>query len=190
MKTIENGNKFNFLTIISFSGRGKGGHLLYNCKCDCGIDVVVAKSKLLTGHTKSCGCWNRRSTTIRNIKRKGIYRKNITEYAFRVIKSSLKGNANSRNLECILTDQEIGKLIDSKCFYCGGGFKNKITVPHRNETVYYNGIDRLDNSLGYTASNCVSCCFTCNRAKDTMNPNEFKTWISLVYKHLTRDRLS
>lgn len=45
----------------------------------------------------------------------------------------------------------------------------------------YNGIDRVDNSVGYVLSNCVPCCSTCNRMKGTMSSEEFKEKIKLIY---------
>lgn len=29
----------------------------------------------------------------------------------------------------------------------------------------YNGVDRLDSSMGYTPDNCVPCCWECNNMK-------------------------
>ena len=60
------GQKRNRLTVLShvpFAGRTR---LL--CLCDCGVKKEIAANHFLTGHIKSCGCWNRdvvvkRSTT-------------------------------------------------------------------------------------------------------------------------------
>lgn len=59
-KDISN-QRFGRLTAIEFSdyvkepsGRRKERWL---CKCDCGNDIVVLKSGLLGGNTKSCGCY-------------------------------------------------------------------------------------------------------------------------------------
>lgn len=35
------------------------------CRCDCGRWKVIRKANLARGHTKSCGCWQRESTTAR-----------------------------------------------------------------------------------------------------------------------------
>ena len=37
----------------------------------------------------------------------------------------------------------------------------------------YNGIDRVDNSVGYTIDNCVSCCGMCNFMKRSYNQLDF-----------------
>jgi hypothetical protein len=43
-----------------------------------------------------------------------------------------------------------------------------------------NGIDRVDNTKGYSVDNCVPCCRRCNVAKADMTPDQFLGWASLV----------
>ena len=52
------GQKFTRLTVKSFAYR-KNRQIFYVCECECGEISVVAKSNLLKGNTKSCGCLNR-----------------------------------------------------------------------------------------------------------------------------------
>lgn len=64
-------------------------------------------------------------------------------------------NAKKRkDKEFRLSFDEFTKLVNSACHYCGHKVDNEV-----------NGIDRVDNDLGYIASNCVSCCKKCNRIK-------------------------
>lgn len=51
------GKVFSHLTILSFAGR-KNRHSYWNCKCDCGKEIVVEASHLKTSHTISCGHLN------------------------------------------------------------------------------------------------------------------------------------
>ena len=53
-----NGNKYNRLTVVSCAGNDKNSCRLWNCICDCGKKIVVRSGSLLSGHTKSCGCYN------------------------------------------------------------------------------------------------------------------------------------
>lgn len=60
------GQKFGRLTIVSeadASLKRYGGRTVrrrrWKCACECGIDVIVDQAKLLSGHTKSCGCYQR-----------------------------------------------------------------------------------------------------------------------------------
>ena len=49
--------KIGKLTVISVStNRGKNGHNLLNCKCDCGIEKEILEHKIKSGQV-SCGCW-------------------------------------------------------------------------------------------------------------------------------------
>ena len=52
----------------------------------------------------------------------------------------------------------------------------KFAVTRNNEITHvsYNGIDRLDSSLGYTKDNIVTCCKICNYAKNKMKFEDFK----------------
>ena len=54
------GQRFGKLTVISYSDyKNDSSHFAYwNCKCDCGNEVVVMGNNLRTGHTTSCGCVN------------------------------------------------------------------------------------------------------------------------------------
>lgn len=52
------GQRFNFLTVESFSHVGEGG-AFWNCKCDCGEYKVLRGSDIKSGETKSCGCYRR-----------------------------------------------------------------------------------------------------------------------------------
>ena len=63
-----------------------------------------------------------------------------------------------------LTREQFSILVRSLCSYC-------------NEPGM-NGVDRKDNSIGYTAENCVSSCKTCNHAKGALPYDEWMAWIA------------
>lgn len=50
------GKKFNRLTVIKFSHSSKYRQTYWECICQCGKNVVVAKNNLICGNVKSCGC--------------------------------------------------------------------------------------------------------------------------------------
>ena len=54
------GRKFNRLFVLSEACK-RNCHYFYNCKCDCGKEVVVGGMNLRSGNTKSCGCLQRES---------------------------------------------------------------------------------------------------------------------------------
>lgn len=99
------------------------------------------------------------------------YGKEIGSWAATVVKTA-RNNAKKRKLEWKLTDIEAFEFMISKCGYCG----DEPSIPENK-----NGIDRIDNNVGYIFDNCVACCKYCNYAKFTNNINDFKIWINNIY---------
>ena len=50
------GQRFGWLTAIREIDERKKGHIMWECKCDCGNTKIVRASTLLRGATISCGC--------------------------------------------------------------------------------------------------------------------------------------
>ena len=49
------GNRYGRL-VVTGQAPSKGGHIYWNCRCDCGNECQVESYHLRSGHTKSCGC--------------------------------------------------------------------------------------------------------------------------------------
>ena len=49
------GRRFGRLIALEYAGR-QGRKTLWRCRCDCGKEVVVQRSSLISGNTTSCGC--------------------------------------------------------------------------------------------------------------------------------------
>lgn len=79
-------------------------------------------------------------------------------------------DANKRGLEFTLTSEDFNKLLTSNCFYCG------------KENA--NGVDRVNNLLGYYSYNVVACCKTCNYMKLSQTYDEFVEQIKKIVNHL------
>ena len=62
------------------------------------------------------------------------------------------------------------------CFYCNCLPAKECYTETRTSLYIYNGVDRRDNSLGYILNNCVSCCSSCNFAKNNKTEEEFLIW--------------
>lgn len=61
------GMKVNRLTVLErIEGRTNGGHAQWRCLCDCGAEVIVRSTKLLSGIAKSCGCLRSADSMIRH----------------------------------------------------------------------------------------------------------------------------
>lgn len=63
------GRKFNRLAVIR--PVIKGARLFWECRCDCGSSALVRSTKLVSGHTKSCGCLDREAVVRRNTTNRG-----------------------------------------------------------------------------------------------------------------------
>jgi hypothetical protein len=90
--------------------------------------------------------------------------------------SNVRQNAYCRDLIFELTRADIIELICYPCAYCNRPFD-----PDKG---YYNGIDRVDNAIGYIVENCVSCCRFCNAAKNTLSLDDFLQWVKKIKDHL------
>ena len=61
--TIHLFDKIHYYTILEFVQKEK---LYVKCECQCGTIKTVLLRSLLTGNTKSCGCYNSKITAERN----------------------------------------------------------------------------------------------------------------------------
>ena len=84
--------------------------------------------------------------------------------------SQYKRGAKERNIEFHLSKNEFITFWNNPCFYCN---KNITTI----------GIDRVDSKLGYSISNCVSCCTTCNMMKLDKSEKEFYESMIAILRH-------
>ena len=59
------GKQFGELTVVGYAGKRSGAHY-WHCQCSCGNELEVNQSNLQSGHTKSCGC-----------RQKKVYKENL-----------------------------------------------------------------------------------------------------------------
>jgi hypothetical protein len=83
--------------------------------------------------------------------------------------NSYKQGAKSRNYVFELTQSDFDKIVSYDCYICG----------KQNSNRHKNGIDRYDNSIGYTTENIRPCCGQCNVMKKDM---EYKYFINKLFK--------
>jgi len=58
------GKQFGRLTVIKRNGVSKDGHILWSCRCICNKKINVNGNSLKSGHTKSCGCLRKETSSI------------------------------------------------------------------------------------------------------------------------------
>ncbi len=160
------GMKFGKLTINKYLHHTEYGQRIFECTCDCGnvgmFNIYNIKHK--NKNPASCGCWI----------------SDITDHWSTQYKRFL-ADAKKRNHLVSITKQEFIKLCESNCNYCGS--EPSLKMINRSCKYKRNGIDRVDNHIGYEQSNCVSCCWICNFAKRTLTIDEFKEWINKLILH-------
>jgi 5-methylcytosine-specific restriction endonuclease McrA len=163
------GQKFNKLKVVEYCGPNSHGKAQWYCECDCGKSIVVIGISLRNGHTKSCGCLSRYES--------GIAALNWLYYSYQ------KG-AKSRGLEWNLTKEQFQALTSSCCSICGIFPKQSAIVSSEewkyNGNYLYNGIDRIDNTVGYVFDNCRTACKICNGAKHSMTETNFQQWLDRI----------
>lgn len=162
------GKKFGKLSVLERERRNRT--TFYTCQCECGNSTTTTHSNLLSGQSKSCGCLI--------FETRGKERKPLEEVISNSILGTYKRNAKNRHYEWSLPYEKFVQLINGVCYYCKSVPSSLVTWRYKHEvsSLPFNGIDRLDNTIGYTANNCVSCCRTCNSAKGDLTVSEFKAW--------------
>ena len=87
--------------------------------------------------------------------------------------SSFLSRAKQRSKVVSLTKDGFCALVQLPCWYCGAS-------PPLGAT---HGVDRWDNSVGYTADNSVPCCATCNSMKYTHTEARFLQQAARIVQH-------
>jgi len=159
------------------------------CKCSCGNEILISASCLLNKKRPriSCGCKNF-TKTHGNQK---FEDPKIVSYKALIKRYRMSAKDKTKNISWSLTEDQAIQLFNGNCFYCGSSpistynvYKTKagrFTTQHvdraKKAEIQYNGIDRIDSSLGYEISNVVSCCTICNFAKNELSLEDFYKWI-------------
>ena len=181
------GQVFGRLTVCEPDGRDKWGKWFWICSCTCGQLTRSLDNNLLRGASLSCGCLRTEKAvatagsiapgTALNLKPPG-------SVGFRQLLNQYKSNAKNRALSFELSDEQFKELTTLACHYCNSpptqiSYSTAArTQESRKRSAYvYNGVDRADNTKGYTVDNCVTCCGNCNKAKLDMSYQEFNEWI-------------
>jgi len=185
------GMRYGRLKVISQQGKEKRGKYLWLCKCDCGNKKIVVGDNLSSGKSKSCGCLKEEFLAKKG-NQFGLY-KDRELAMLRVQYSHLKRRHTQNKMRGDIMDFEnFRKLSKSPCKYCGLKY-SKIIEDRQNETkkgklnsrhiLKINGIDRVNNNIGYTNKNSVSCCKVCNFAKHTQTKKDFYKWVKKIYEY-------
>jgi hypothetical protein len=187
------GKVFGWLTVIGFgeprqmkgsasSHRQTWLGATWQCRCECGAIIECIPDRLRSGANKSCGCKRAKYSS--------------ADAAARDLYTMYRASAIKRGLEFSISLEQFLTITSEECFFCPALPSNPHYARHKRKRVenmpyISNGIDRLDNNLGYTTRNCVPCCATCNAMK---SDHTYDAFISkcreIVTKHDTRQAQS
>lgn len=90
--------------------------------------------------------------------------------------------AEKRGIAFALSESQFERIIRERCSYCNEPPSERFYGKNGYLTLVCNGVDRVDNNIGYTPENSVACCKRCNRGKFNMSRDEFLSWISAVHR--------
>jgi hypothetical protein len=176
-KYFETGEKIGRFTILS-RFKSNEWHTRSLAQCECGKIKIVINHELRNGQVQSCGCLQKERMMKAN-------RKAVGHSGIVAVYGTYKKAAKDRGYEFKISKEYFTETTKKDCFYCGDSPSMK-----RNDSakdggfVLHNGIDRVDNNIGYIEGNCVPCCKVCNRAKGTLTSDEFKEWTKRLYNRL------
>ncbi len=182
------GQNFGKLTVIKKSEYTKSNEIYWNCKCDCGREMVVDESFLLSEKTNFCRCFQKaqisKSTILRNTKY------SPKEASARIAWKDYYKNQN-------ISFDDFYRLSQLPCFYCCVEWSNKVSSFSKikkskaskekleESYFYYNGLDRIDNTVkDYRLENLVSCCIDCNFSKNDQTLEQFAAKVEQRYLYM------
>lgn len=137
------GRKFGKLTVIkrAQNTNANNQHVHWLCLCECGNETVVESEHLKTGHTKSCGCYNRDKN-----KKHG-------KWKTRLYKTwcNMKSRCNNKNATAYERYGGRGIRVCDEWLYDFESFQRWAL-----DNGYTDGlsIDRINNDGDYCPSNC------------------------------------
>ena len=85
-----------------------------------------------------------------------------------------------KQLDFLLTKPEFDMLIHNDCYICG-----KKTIDG-----HVNGVDRINNTEGYTLNNVKSCCGECNYMKKSYDLDEFMDKLCRIYNKQNLEKIN
>jgi hypothetical protein len=145
------GQKFGLLTVLKFE-EIINHRTRWLCQCKCGKQPVVRSSNLRGEKTRSCGCLKGEGNKLR---------------PYEALYNYFLYSAKTRSITCTMSYEEFLRFTKQiHCHYCDSKISWSSFAISKNGAKH--NLDRKNNNLGYNKSNCVVCCWRCNRGKSSM----------------------
>ena len=139
------GYRFSRLEVIGQAEKSPCGRTRWRCKCSCGNEVIVQSAHLISGHTQSCGCYNKD-----RIKEHFTTHGATKTRLFRIW-SCMKTrcyNPQSKTYHYYggrgvsICDEWLHNFTAFRDWALSNGYREDLTI------------DRIDNNRGYSPDNC------------------------------------
>ncbi len=148
------GKTFGRLTVLGRDGAGGRIRVYWKVKCSCPLGTVksISGKHLTEGKIIGCGC-------MQKIRRASMVKPFMSLY------NALKGTTKRRRgVEISLTFEEFLEFTKiPNCHYCNRVLHWPDRMVHGEP--FGHNLDRKDNNLGYSKTNCVTCCGVCNKSR-------------------------
>lgn len=138
------GQRFNRLLVLGYVGTNPHGHATWLCLCDCGQYSVVARSGLIHGTTRSCGCLQREWATTDKL----THGMTLTP-EYRCWRAIINRCENPKSAQY----KDYGGRGIAVCERWRHSFENFLADMGAKPGPKYS-IERLGNDLGYSPDNC------------------------------------
>lgn len=179
------GQKFNKLTFVKSTDKKIERNIVWELLCDCGNIIYKISSVVVNGSIKSCGC------LVKEISGSN----GTASRTYHPIISSARVVWQGEYKDGNIDFDTFYNLSQMPCHYCGvlhsnswnkgkgGGKKQASQYQLEEGTFKYNGLDRVDNSIGHMKHNVVPCCRICNWMKMHLSEEEFLTHVERISQH-------
>jgi hypothetical protein len=146
--------------------------------CDCGNHIIISRVNRRTRKTEiNCGCEPK-------VRAKQL---SEGEAGLKNLYKQYRAGATDRNYDFTISLEQFKTLTSSNCAYCGaspsrkksytGARRVKYTATNSYAEYLFNGLDRVNNDIGYIEGNVVPCCHQCNLAKHQHTVEDFIAWV-------------
>lgn len=158
LKNDLTGKRFSHLTVIARANNNKN-IVRYTCKCDCGNETIVGSYKLVSGHTKSCGCLHKESAANRAvIRNKKMIGENHPRWRFDLTDQERMGMMDARKTNTPRFSKWRTKVFERDkytCQQCGDNRGHNLRAHH----IY--SWD-LHKKMRYLSDNGICLCEKCH----------------------------
>lgn len=142
-------------------------------RCKCGEEEVVSADLLYKEMKNAC----RKCSRTRAAKNNTVPDKGAT---WNRIARTYRKNAFKRGHDITISAERIIEICHQDCYYCGTH-----PIYSKGYGVYMTGVDRVDNTKGYTEDNVVPCCSVCNKMKGTLTKEDFIAHINRIQSNMS-----